>query len=71
MQGEFDVDSLFDLVQQTLAERSVEGDGVCSDAEAKLPMWEAFVLGKTHFEGCGYTNVHGASRLRHQLRLLC
>lgn len=71
VQRESDMDLLFDLVTQTLVERSVEGDWVRTDAEAKVPMWEAFILGKTHFEGCRYANVQGASCLRHQLPLLC
>ncbi len=59
MQCESDVHLLLDLVKQTLLEKYVKGDWVCTDAEFKVlePMWEAFRQGKIQFEGCRYANV--------------
>ena len=71
VQRESDVNRLFDMVTQTLMERCLEGGWVRTDAEAKVRMWEAFIIGKTHFDICRYANVHRAFCLRHHLRLLC
>ncbi|DBB13590.1 TPA: hypothetical protein ACH3X3_000617 [Trebouxia sp. C0006] len=52
VQRESDVNWLFDMVTQTLMERCLEGGWVRTDAEAKVRMWEAFIIGKTHFDIC-------------------